>query len=626
MFKDLDVTTGPLDSLWGVAKALYLGNSSLIPTKSYLNIHNRAQSARASKYASKTIYDALKANEHNFNIQLPSEYPIKRLVDKYILEGKLNGLGLTQMDRNALHDTVCKINGERKAFERKVALASNAFSYYITAYDFVRNFPPNVLKAVAADSNKPSVGPWKINLQPQVVESFLEHCPDHKQRFNVWEANVRKCSGQSTQNLENSTVLEKIRSLRHKQANLLGYQSFAELSMETKMLNSYENAKNVFLKLQQHAGPAQLLEINELQTFALDSGYKNQLEACDIPYWNRKLLQNKYEIDENILKEYFPLSNVLPSLFSLSEKVFRIKIVESSTTEVWQPSVKYYDVFDLDVDKSRPVGGFYIDCGSTESGNKKNSGWMVGIRNRNSFCGKTPLSALIFNFADPCDGKPYLLRLSDLNIIFKTFGTALQHTLTRVAFTDLSGLSNVEWDASQICGEVMASFLNNAKVLKSISGHFKSNETLTESSVSQMKILQNSLASYKLCQEIYYSDLDLELHHSTAFWLDVVKKLWPIYHCMPLEKNYAYPCSMTDIFSGDWAAAYFSHMYSKVIAADIYDTFVNGKSKHDYDQNGKLFKEIFFYSGGSVKAAENFRRFRGRDPSMEAFLKILGII
>jgi len=622
IFRELDTVTGPLETTWGVAKALYLGNSTLIPTKSYMNIHERARNARAAKFCNQTVYKALKDASSDSG---PDE---QRMRQKFLLEGKLNGLTLDKDKQDGLKELLTHLGRERANFKNKVNMAVHSFGQIITDFNLVRDFPPSLLEATARDPGQPMTGPWKITLQPQVVDGFLKHCPERMQRWNVWRASVLKASSQQEKSLENSTHIEKIRGLRKRQANLLGYESFADMSMQTKMVGSVDNLKQIFAKLLKFAGPAQSVELEKLQGFAQDSGCEYKLEAYDVAYWRRKQLAAEHGLQDQKLREFFPLPRVLSGLFALSEKLFGIKIVEQPNAEVWHPAVKFYDVFDADsVNSSTPVGGFYVDCYSKEHKFGRNNGWMVGIRNSNKSAGLTPLCALIFNFSEPQspDAKPPLLGYDDLQMLFKTFGSGLQHLLTQAGYSDLAGLSNIEWDASQVSGHVMSNFLDDPTVIRSLSGHFSSGEPLEAELSQKMRLLKTQLAGYNLCQDLYLADLDVELHRSNAFWLEVVRKLWPVYQCMPLDKKDAHPCSLTDIFAGDWAAAQFSHLYSRLIAADISSSFAEQRSEENYAVVGRRYKQTFLSCGGSVPTAEVFRRFQGRDPSAEALLKSLDI-
>ncbi|XP_017868816.1 PREDICTED: oligopeptidase A [Drosophila arizonae] len=620
IYSELDAVTAPLETTWGVAKALYLGNSTLIPTKSYMNIHERARNARAAKFCNKTVYTALMQQEDQ------AGEAEQRLRQKFLLEGKLNGLTLSKDGQDGLKELITQLGRERGNFKNKVNMAVHAFAHVVNDFQLVRDFPDTLLEATARDPKQALEGPWKITLQQPIVEGFLKYCPDRLQRWNVWRANVLKASQQQDKALENSTHLEKIRGLRKRQANLLGYTNYADMSMQTKMIGSVDNLKQIFAQLLKFAGPAQSVQIEEVQRFASANGAEHKLEAYDVSYWARKQLIAEHQLQEDKLREYFPLPRVLSGMFALSEKLFNIRIVEQSKTEVWHPAVKFFNVYDNDVsNSSTPVGGFYVDCFSKQHKFGRNNGWMVGIRNRNKTADLTPLCALIFNFTDPTPEKPTLLSYDDLQMVFKTFGTALQHLLTQAGYSDLAGLSNIEWDASQVSGYVMSNFLDDPSVLQTLSGHYANDDIIDIELAKKTRLLKTQLAGHKLCKELYLADLDVELHRSSAFWLDVVRKIWPVYQCMPLDKKDAHPCSMTDIFAGDWAAAHFSHLYSKLIAADISSGFGEERSDENYATVGKRYKQTFLSYGGSVPTAEVFRRFQGRDPSVVALLKSLDI-
>jgi len=237
MFDELDEVSGPLDTTWGIAKAIYLGNSTLIPTKSYMNIHERARNVRASKFCSKIIYNALeKYNEENEAKTNESSNGEKRMLQKYLLEGKLNGLKLKDDDLVGLRELLIQLGRERAQFKNKVNMSMHTFSHVIKNFDIVRDFPSTLLGAMSKDTNQPLNGPWKLSLQPQIVEGFLKYCPDRNERWNLWQANSRKASHHQDKSLENSTHIEKIRALRNRQANILGKYIVLPLLKELTIL------------------------------------------------------------------------------------------------------------------------------------------------------------------------------------------------------------------------------------------------------------------------------------------------------------------------------------------------------------------------------------------------------
>lgn len=620
VFVPLEELGAPLDLTWGISKTLYLGNSSMMPTKSYLAIHERAKRARASKFNSMPIYSAAK-KELGVDGGKRDEEQL-RLLKKFKLEGKLNGLDLDEHNRAKMGEFIKKLLVEKERYKHKVTAATGNFKHEIVDVTVVRDFPVDLLKSMARSSDDYLKGPWRVTLQPQIYKPVLEYCPVRDIRWNIWQAIVSRGSAYRLQELETSVHLEEIRSLRQSIAKTLGYKSFVEMSMETKMAGSKENVQNMLDTLLEHAKPSQDTEIENLFNFAKKNGFDgDRIELWDMPYWRRKQCIASFNYNEEKLKELFPLPNVLTGLFSLCEKLFDITIKQRNKVSAWHKDVQYYDIFEKHA--SAPIAGFYLDPFSrtdekTPVVNSK--GWMVGIQNGSKITESKPLSALIFHFQPPVGENPSFLTFKEVEFLFHKFGHSLQHLLTRANYSEVSGVSNIEWDAVEICGNVLSHWLYNKSTLNAISSNFPDeiSETLTN--------VRKHCAGFDLCRELYLSALDLELHSSKQFWLPIIKALWPKYRSFPLEKIDSHPCSFTQVFADEWGAAYYSHVWSKLIAADVYSAFheVQGDDKA-IATVGKRFRDTFLALGGSCHPSEVFRMFRGRDPSPKALLKSLGL-
>lgn len=625
VFEPLEELGAPLDVTWGVSKTLYLGNSSLMPTKSYVAIHDRAKRARACKYNSNTIYEAVKkelSTEKNRSAEK------SRVLKKFNLEGKLNGLDLSGIQKVQLEENLSKMAFQKSKFKNKIDVATNNFVHRIHDPAVVRDFPIELLKAMSVDSNNYLNGPWSATLQPSIYRHVLEYCPDREIRWNMWQATVSRGSVSVNTEIETSVHLEEIRYLRRDIARLLGYSTFVDMSMETKMAGSLENIQNMFAMLLDHAKPAQENELKELYNFARDHKFEGaRIELWDVPFWRRRQCKELYGFEEDKFKDYFPLSKVLEGLFRLSEKLFDIVIKQRNNVSTWHKDVQYYDIFESHT--SAPIAGFYLDpyARSDEKLRIFNSnGWMVGIRNHSKITHSKPLAALVFNFQPPTTDRPSLLTFKEVNHLFHKFGHSLQHLLTKAEYSEVSGVSNIEWDAVEASGYVFSHWLHNKDTLSSISSHVVNGDKLPEDMIEMLLNVNRHMAGLDLSRELYLSALDLELHSSKDFWLTIVKNLWPQYRCFPLDKIDSHPCSFTQIFIEEWAAAYYSHVWSRLIAADIYSAFheVQG-NENEILQVGKRFRDTFLALGGGCHPSEVFRKFRGRDPSPNALLKSLGL-
>lgn len=618
VFVPLEELGAPLDLTWGISKTLYLGNSSMMPTKSYLAIHERAKRARASKFSSLPIYTAVKAALREEGKRSAEEV---RVLKKFNLEGKLNGLDLDVGAKARLGESLKKLAIEKEKFKQKITIATGNFKQEINDEGIVRDFPVDLLKAISRDSDNYLKGPWKITLKPHVYKSVLEYCPVRDIRWNIWQAIVSRGSIYRLTELETSVHLEEIRSLRRNIAETLGYKTFAEMSMETKMAGNVENVQNMIDVLLEHAKPSQDAEIDSLFDFAKKNGFEGtSIELWDVPYWRRKQAITLYNHNEDTLKELFPFPKVLNALFNLCESLFDVTIKQRNNVSTWHKDVQYYDVFEKHT--SAPIAGFYLDPFTTDEKLPivQNKGWMVGIQNASKVTDSKPLSALIFHFKPPEGNNPSFLSFKEVEFLFHKFGHSLQHLLTTATYSEVSGVSNIEWDAVEVCSHVLSHWLYNKSTLNAISSNF-SDETF-ETIIN----VRRHCAGYDLCRELYLSALDLELHTSKRFWLPIIKELWPKYRSFPLDKIDSHPCSFTQIFTEDWGAAYYSHVWSKLIAADVYSAFheVQG-DQEEIEKVGKRFRDTFLALGGSRHPSEVFRKFRGRDPSPKALLKSLGL-
>lgn len=619
VFVPLEMLGASLDLTWGISKTLYLGNSSMMPTKTYLAIHDRAKRARASKFTSFPIYKAVKQDLSSANKRNEEE---TRILKKFNVEGKLNGLDLDANGKAQIGLYLKKLSDEREKFRYKVTVATNNFSHKIEDPTIVRDFPVNVLKSIASDSNNYLKGPWKVTLQPHIYKPVLEYCPVRDIRWNIWQAIVSRGSGFRVNELETSVHLEEIRSLRRNIAGTLGYKNYVEMSMETKMAGSQENVQNMLDTLLEHAKPSQDSEIKNLYEFAKKSGFEgSRIELWDVPYWRRKQCISLFNYTEDKLREYFPLPRVLEGLFKLCENLFDITIKQRTNVSTWHKDVQYYDVFEKHT--SAPIAGFYLDPFSRTDEKipiAQSQGWMVGIQNGSRVTSSRPLAALVFHFQPPTKDSPSLLSFKDVQFLFHQFGHSLQHLLTRATYSEVSGVSNIEWDAVEVCGHVLSHWLYNKSTIDAISAN------LPDEMFDSLINVRKHCAGFDLCRELYLSALDLELHRSKTFWLSIIRELWPQYRSFPLDKLDSHPCSFTQIFAENWAAAYYSHVWSKTIAADVYSAFheVQGDD-NEIVKVGKRFRDTFLALGGSCHPNEVFRKFRGRDPSPRALLKSLGL-
>ncbi|XP_076290376.1 uncharacterized protein LOC143213909 isoform X1 [Lasioglossum baleicum] len=614
---------------WGIAKILYLGNQSVMPTQCYIGIHERAKRALASRNVNIPIYEACQSIMYDKDIKLSSQQ--RMVLKKILLEAKLNGLDLGSRDREIHSELTYALLRKCKEYSQKLQVATSQYKFVIKDASTVKDFPEELLKSMVTDETQYTVGPWTVTLNPAIMKPFMEYCPDHSLRWKVWEADVIKASVLQDRMVQTSTLLEEIRYQRKRRAQLLGYKTYVDLSMETKMAGNVENVYHTLDTLLETARRAQEIELKELTAFAKEKACERSLQHWDIPFWSKKLQLSRQKFKEEDFKQYFPLPKVLSGTFEFIERLFGIKIVEAKKPDVWHNDVRFFDVYDLNESSTTPIGSFYLDPYVRDDGKVRishDSGYMVPLKNKSKASGTKPLVALIFNFQSPFGERPSLLSFKDVKTLFQKFGHMMQHICTKVDYSDISGHANVEWDAAFISDYFFENWLYEPLILQQISSHNDTGEPLSAEMIKMLKSSKSHLAGYNLCKELYLSRFDLELHSSDEFWNDIMNRIWSKHFVLPQHKVDCHICSFETIFSGDFAAAYYSTIWSQMVAADLFNAFEEKSSKNLTDETiqelGSRYRATFMALGGSQPTSEVFRKFRGRDPNPKALLINMG--
>ncbi|CAI6365846.1 unnamed protein product [Macrosiphum euphorbiae] len=623
LFKDvlepIENLSHKFDQIWAVLKTLYLADSSVMPARIYYPIHNKACMSHTTKYNSKPIYEACKKADLS---KLTEEQVA--VVNKFIKEGKLNGLELSEKLDYSFKANKQKCSAKQKYFKIRLEMAWSQFQQIIDNPQLVKDFPEDLLTLMALNKNNPKKRPWKVALTWGTADRFIEYCPDRDLRWNVWQAYEKAGSpADEKRELNNGLEVEEIRKLRLEAAEKLGFKNYGELSLITKMAPSISVIENTLLTILDKARPLQDKEIESLQNFSNKKGNEYPIQMWDVSYWARLQKKELFGYDEVQWSEYFPLDRVLDGLFELCRRLYGIRILEMpNRADVWHPDVKYYEI----IHENDPsiVAGFYLDLCSRPQKMKAvgEPGWLVTHRPASSIPKKVlPLTALIMNFPSMQNKNPSLLSFDQVKTLFGKFGHLLQNVLCQVHYAEVSGLSNVEWDAVGITSNFMIHWLYDKDTFDSINSHYKTGKRLPNDQLTEMK---QHMAGFNTCDELYKSMIDIKMHTIKTNWNDLVKEMWSNYYGFPLSKWNSFPCRFAEVMSNEQgAASYYSGLWSRIIAADVFQSF---KAPDETTKNlGNNFRDTFFAFGGSCPSGEIFRRFKGRDPNPEAFISDLGL-
>jgi oligopeptidase A len=419
---------------------------------------------------------------------------------------------------------------------------------------------------------------------------------------------------------DNTELMAQILELRHRIALLVGYPNYAEYSLATKMASSVEEVRAFLEQLARQSRPVAQREYDDLTSFA-----GRQLNAWDVAFHAEQLKRQRLQLSEEELRPYFPLPRVLAGMFAVAEKLYGVRIAERSGVDVYHPDARFFDI--LNADGSRR-GGFYIDLYARPK--KRGGAWMdecIG-RKRLADNAALPVAYLVCNFMPPVGAKPSLLTHAEVVTMFHEFGHGLHHMLTRVDYPSIAGINGVAWDAVELPSQFMENFAWRAEVLPLISGHVESGEPLPQIELQRLLATRTFQAGMQTVRQLEFALFDLRIHSENAPQTSaaVMSTLADVRAHVAVVQPPAFnrfPHSFQHIFSGGYAAGYYSYKWAEVLAADAFSAFEEqGIFNADV---ARRFLGSILEQGGSRDAMEAFVEFRGRKPQIEPLLKQLGL-
>ena len=419
---------------------------------------------------------------------------------------------------------------------------------------------------------------------------------------------------------DNTPIIAEILPLRHELAQLLGFASFADYALSTRMAKSSKQVLGFLDDLARRCMPAGRQEFSDLEEFA-----GRKLDAWDLMFYSERLQERRFKVSQESLRPYFPLPKVLAGLFTLTERLYGISVRERLGVSVWHPSVRYYDLLDA---RAEPVAGFYLDPYSRTE--KRSGAWMDECVSAKSLPSGTalPVAQLVCNFTSPVGNAPSLLTHDEVTTLFHEFGHGLHHMLTRVAYPSIAGINGVAWDAVELPSQFMENFVWRAEVLPLISAHVDTGETLPVDMLQRLLGTRTFNAGLDTLRQIELATFDFELHANFDPSVgprvaDVLAGVRRRIAVVPVTAFNRMPLSFSHIFAGGYAAGYYSYKWAEVLAADAFEAF---EESGVFDSaTATRFRDSILARGGSLDAMDAFVQFRGRQPDVRPLLKQTGI-
>ncbi|HFC8838013.1 M3 family metallopeptidase [Neisseria subflava] len=508
-------------------------------------------------------------------------------------------------------------------FAQNVQDATDAFGIYFDDAAPLAGIPEDSIAMFAAAAQSEGKTGYKIGLQIPHYLAVIQYADNRELREQIYRAYVTRASELSDEGkFDNTANVEQTLANALKTAKLLGFKTYAELSLATKMADTPEQVLNFLHDLARRAKPFAEKDFAEIKAFARESLNIEDPQSWDLSYAAEKLRQAKYAFSETEVKKYFPISKVLAGLFAQIKKLYGIELAEK-TVPVWHKDVRY---FELKQD-GQTIGGVYMDLYAREG--KRGGAWMDGYKSRRRFADGTlqlPTAYLVCNFTPPVGDKEARLSHDEIITLFHETGHGLHHLLTQVDEVGVSGINGVEWDAVELPSQFMENFVWEYDVLAQMSSHEETGAVLPKELFDKMHAAKNFQRGMFLVRQMEFALFDMEIYHQEdegrlKEWPQILDKVrQEVAVTQPPAYN-RFALSFSHIFAGGYSAGYYSYAWAEVLSADAYAAF---EESDDVAETGRRFWKEILAVGGSRNAAESFKAFRGREPSLDALLRHSG--
>jgi oligopeptidase A len=471
-----------------------------------------------------------------------------------------------------------------------------------------------------------NAGPWRITLDAPSYVPFMQHSRRRDLRERLYRAFVTRASSGEH---DNTPLLDRILRLRREQASLLGFESFAEMSLYTKMAPDVAAVERLLGELREASWDAAGRDLDDLRALARESGAPeaDDFKNWDAAFWAERLRERRYAYSDEALRPYFPLPRVLEGLFALAGRLFGVRVrAADGEAPVWHPDVRFFCVEDP---SGSPVAAFYLDPYSRPA-EKRGGAWMDEVVGRGP--GRLPIAHLVCNQIPPVGDRPSCMTFDEVHTLFHEFGHGLQHMLTTVERPLAAGIRNVEWDAVELPSQFMENWCYHRETLLGLSRHVDTGEPLPDEMFEKLRAARTFRAGSDMLRQLYFAFLDLELHQR---WRpDGGESVFDVQHRVAARTTVLPPlpedrflCSFSHIFSGGYAAGYYSYKWAEVLSADAFSAFEEAglEDPRAVAETGLRFRDTILALGGSRHPMDVFKAFRGREPSTVALLRQAGL-
>lgn len=562
----------------------------------------------------KTVYDS------KDGLSLTPEQSM--LLEKQYKGFARNGANLNDVEKSTLRKIDAELSNLSLQFGENVLAETNAFEMHLTAEKDVAGLPESVKEAASQLAKENNKEGWIFTLDYPSYIPFMTYADSRELRKKLAVAAGKKAFQKNDFN--NEDVVLAIVKLRHQRANLLGYKTHAHFVLEERMAETPEKVLSFSNELLQKAKPAAQKEFEELESYAKKLDGIDQLQKWDGAYYAEKLKKERYNLDQEILKPYFKLENVIDGVFTVASKLYDLQFKEVFDIDTYHSDVKTYNVSDID---NNFIAVFYADFHPRKG--KRNGAWMTSYKPQQIKNGinERPHVSIVCNFTKPTNTKPSLLTFNEVTTLFHEFGHALHGMLANTTYNSLSGTS-VSWDFVELPSQILENWCYEKEALELFAKHYETGETIPMEYVTKIKESASFHEGMQTLRQLSFGLLDMSWHSQDPSKITSVKE----FENQAFSKTKLYPdvkenCMSTafsHIFQGGYSAGYYSYKWAEVLDADAFEYFLE-KGIFNKEVATK-FKENVLSKGGTEKPMDLYKRFRGKEPKPDALLRRAGLL
>ncbi|MFT0138516.1 oligopeptidase A [Alcanivoracaceae bacterium MT1] len=546
-------------------------------------------------------------------------------IDNTLRDFRLSGVALGEEDKRRYMENAKRLSELTTQYENQLLDATQNWKKHVTDEQELEGLPETALAGTADRARAEGLDGWLLTLDFPVYLAVMSHAHNRALREEMYRAFTTRASDQGPDagRFDNGPVMDEILALRDAQAKLLGFGSYAEKSLATKMARSVDEVMHFLHDLAFKAKPQAEKELRELQDFAAEQG-ATDLQPWDIGFWSERLREARYDLSDEALRPWFPAEKVIDGMFAVVGKLFGIRFRQRHDVDTWHTDVRFFELVD---DDGSVRAAFYLDMYARTG--KRGGAWMDDARiRRRRLDGslQTPVAYLTCNFAPPAGGKPGLLTHDEVVTLFHEFGHGLHHMLTEQEVSGISGINGVAWDAVELPSQFLENWCWTEEGLAMISGHYETGEPLPKAMLDKMLAAKNFQSAMGMMRQLEFSLFDMRLHAEYTPELSIQKVLDEVRDEVAVIKPPAFnrfQNGFSHIFAGGYAAGYYSYKWAEVLSSDAYSRFEEEGTFNE--DTGRAFRDNILALGGSREPMELFKAFRGREPSVEPLLRHSGI-